>query len=113
MFKVFKWIIFAALALIAVAWIFLTLDILKVYTIDWHPFNVIRSWVLGFVNTVPDRAGLILLLVGGSVFFSYNAVSIIIRKIPIIGRIWGWITGIINGLAIVAIIVGVLIMVFL
>lgn len=113
MFKVFKWIIFVILAIIAIIWILLTLDILKVYTIDWHPFNVVRNWVLGFVHTTPDRAGIIALLTGGSVFFAYNAISIPIRKIPLIGRVWGWITGIINGLSIIAIIAGVLIMVYM
>ncbi|MEG2974173.1 MAG: hypothetical protein RR798_00620 [Malacoplasma sp.] len=113
MFRFFKWIIFVILTLATILWVVLTLDILKVITIDWHPFNVIREWVLSFVQGAPDRAGLIALLAGGSVFLAYNAVSLVIRKIPILGRVWGWITGIINVLSAAAIIIGVLIMVYL
>ncbi|MDE5949263.1 MAG: hypothetical protein K2J02_02950 [Malacoplasma sp.] len=54
--------------------------------------------------------GAIVFLVGLDVFCIYFTIMFIIKKIPIIGRIIKWLTGIIPGISVLAIIIGAVIL---
>lgn len=54
--------------------------------------------------------GAIVFLVGLDVFCIYFTIMFIIKKIPIIGKIIKWLTGIIPGISVLAIIIGAIVL---
>lgn len=111
--KIFKIILSVVFIVLAMAWIFVSLDILEVYNIDWQPLDDIKSFALSFAKTNQAMLGLKLLLIGGSVFLAFNGIGIVLGLIPLLGKIlkvlWvpiKWIVGGLANLAAIGLIVG-------
>lgn len=73
----------------------------------------IYDWIKGQSDTVSAKAGMGLILIGLDVSLIYFGIMFIIKKIPFIGKIIRWLTGIIPTLGILAIIIGIILLVFL
>lgn len=110
--KLLKMLFFVVLCLITAAWFFVTLDILNVYHVNWDIMDKLVVWVNGlYVHTTVHDLALKAILAGGSIFLGYSVIGMIIKKIPIIGKVIMWITGIIGAISITVVIIGILLMV--
>ncbi|BAC44035.1 predicted integral membrane protein [Malacoplasma penetrans HF-2] len=72
----------------------------------------IYTWIAAQGNTTIASTGVTLILVGLDVSLLYFGIMFIIKKIPLIGRIIRWLTGIIPTLGIIAIVIGVVLVIF-
>lgn len=117
-FSWFKLIFSLFFLVVTILFTLFTVSFIGVYKDGWEwaqkipGVSALDNWLTGYIANLTEhdkiikQAGIYSFLIGLDVFLVYTTLFYPIKKIPILGKFLRWITGIIPGLAIIATIIG-------